>query len=230
MSSPRSHNPAMSFPGGDTGQLSGLVNYEAEQALLGAILTRNEIWFEAAAVIRPEHFADALHARIFDAIGRTMKTGATANVITIKAEFETDPALVGHGGAQYLARLAASVVTLLNAGTDYGEVIRDLWMRRELIARADDLRAAAADTDRPADELMASAVSELTALSGEGKQTAISKRAVAESLVEAIQKPALCYSTGLEGLDDAIGGGLYAGKLYGIGARKKVGKTGASAK
>jgi replicative DNA helicase len=222
---PPLHNPPMSFHATEPALVAGLVNYEAEQALLGAILTRNEIWFEAAAIIRAEHFADALHARIFDAIGRMVKAGARADVITLKAEFETDPALVGHGGAQYLARLAASVVVLLNAGTDYGAAIRDLWMRRQLIAKADDLRAAAADTDRPADELMAATLGELTALSGEGRQTAISKRAVAESLVEGIMQPAPCYSTGIESFDEAIGGGLYSGKLYGIGARKKVGKT-----
>lgn len=221
----RLHNPASSFPEREVGPLVGLVNYEAEQALLGAILTRNEIWFEAGGIVRGEHFADALHGRIFDAMGRMVKAGKTANAITLKAEFETDPALLGRGGAAYLARLAASVVTLLNAGTDYGEAIRDLWMRRTAIARFEEWQAAFGDTDRSADELTASAVAELTALSAEGKETALGKRAVAETLVQRILKPGACYSTGIARLDEAIGGGLYAGKLYGIGARKKVGKT-----
>src|SRR5262249_15203950 len=40
-----------------------------------------------------------------------------------------------------------------------------------------------------------------------------------------IMTPAVIYPTGLAALDEAIGGGLIAGKLYGISARKKVGKT-----
>ena len=200
-----------------------LRNYDAEQALLAALLARNELWYKAAEIVRAEHFADALHGRIFSAIGRTLQAGSVANVVTLKAEFDADPALAAQGGAKYLARLSAGVVTL-HVG-DYGEVIRDLWMRRELLARIEALKAAAADTDASIDGMIAGGIGDLHGLSAQGRQTAQGKRAVAESLVGSIMRPAAVYATGLPGLDEALGGGLYAGKMVGVSARKKVGKT-----
>ncbi|HRE20440.1 MAG TPA: DnaB-like helicase N-terminal domain-containing protein, partial [Rhabdaerophilum sp.] len=41
-------------------------NLEAEQALLGAILVNNEAYDRVSDFLRPEHFFEALHGRIFD--------------------------------------------------------------------------------------------------------------------------------------------------------------------
>jgi replicative DNA helicase len=200
-----------------------LLNFDAEQALLAALLARNELWYKATEIVRPEHFADPLHGRIFAAIGRTFQAGSIANVVTLKGEFDGDPALADQGGARYLARLAAGVVTL-HIG-DYCEVVRDLWVRRELANRAEALKAAAGSPDASVEDMIASAIGDLHELSAQGRQTARSKRAVAESLVNSIMRPPAVYSTGLKGLDEALGGGLFAGKMVGVSARKKVGKT-----
>ena len=201
-----------------------LLNFDAEQALLAALLARNELWYQAAEIVRPEHFADPLHGRIFSAIGKTIQAGTIANVVTLKAEFDSDPALADQGGAKYLALLSASVVTLHNIA-DYGEVIRDLWMRRELLAHAEALKTAIGSPDASTEDMIAVAIRDLHGLSAQGRQTAQSKRAVAESLVNSIMQPAAVYPTGLEGLDEVLGGGLFAGKMVGVSARKKVGKT-----
>jgi len=201
-----------------------LLNFDAEQALLAALLARNELWYQAAEIVRPEHFADPLHGRIFSAIGKTIQAGTIANVVTLKAEFDSDPALADQGGAKYLALLSASVVTLHNIA-DYGEVIRDLWMRRELLAHAEALKTAVGSQDASTEDMIAVAIRDLHGLSAQGRQTAQSKRAVAESLVNSIMQPAAVYPTGLEGLDEVLGGGLFAGKMVGVSARKKVGKT-----
>ena len=39
---------------------------EAEQQLLGAILTDNDIFDRVASIIRAEHFYDPVHTRIFE--------------------------------------------------------------------------------------------------------------------------------------------------------------------
>ena len=39
---------------------------EAEQQLLGAILTNNEVYDRIATLIGPQHFYDPVHARIFE--------------------------------------------------------------------------------------------------------------------------------------------------------------------
>ena len=45
-------------------------NYEAEQALLGAILVNNRVFDQVTEFLRPEHFADPLHGRIYEAVGK----------------------------------------------------------------------------------------------------------------------------------------------------------------
>ena len=39
---------------------------EAEQQILGAILTNNDIFDRVSAIIGPEHFYDQVHARIYE--------------------------------------------------------------------------------------------------------------------------------------------------------------------
>src|ERR1700746_513568 len=94
-------------------------NYEAEMARLGAILANNLVFDKVNEFLRPDHFADALHGRIYESAGKLIERGQIANALTLKTLFDQDPALIEHGGAAYLARLAASVVTIINA-EDYG--------------------------------------------------------------------------------------------------------------
>ena len=50
-------------------------NFEAEQALLGAILVNNAAYQRVAEFLRPEHFADPLHGKLFDSLTRLIERG-----------------------------------------------------------------------------------------------------------------------------------------------------------
>ena len=80
-----------------------LSNTEAEQALLGAILINNAAYGRVAEFLNPEHFANAVHGRIYAAIGKLLERGQIANPITLKNLFDQDGALAEIGGTQYLA-------------------------------------------------------------------------------------------------------------------------------
>ena len=90
-------------------------NEEAEQALLGAILVNNKAYERVAEFLRPQHFYDPVHVRIYEAITKMIERGQIANPVTLKPYFDNDPALANDGGAEYLAELAANVVTVINA-------------------------------------------------------------------------------------------------------------------
>src|SRR5207245_7693678 len=113
-------------------------NIEAEQALLGAILVNNTAYSRVAEFLAAEHFGNAVHGRIFAAIGKLLERGQIANPVTLKALFDQDGALLEVGGAQYLARLAEAAVTIINA-EHYGRTIHDLHLRRELITIGQDV-------------------------------------------------------------------------------------------
>jgi hypothetical protein len=128
-------------------------NVEAEQALLGAILISNSAFHRVTDFLRPEHFANAVHGRIFAVAAHLISTGKPANPVTMKNLFDGDDALKSIGGAQYLARLAGAAVTIINA-EDYGRAVHDLYLRRELITLGEDVinDAFRQDLDDPARE------------------------------------------------------------------------------
>jgi len=51
-------------------------NYDAEQALLGAILVDNRTFDRVHEFLRPDHFFDVLHGRIYEAIARLIEREA----------------------------------------------------------------------------------------------------------------------------------------------------------
>ncbi|GEK96277.1 replicative DNA helicase [Gluconobacter kanchanaburiensis NBRC 103587] len=104
----------------------------AEQALLGAILTNNKAYERVSDFLEPAHFSDALNGRIYEAIARRIERGQLADPVTMRAEFEHTGILDAAGGPVYLAKLLTAMVGIVNAG-DYGRVIHDAWVRRQLI-------------------------------------------------------------------------------------------------
>ena len=107
-------------------------NTQAEQALLGALLANNKAYERVSEFLAVEHFADPVHGRIFSAIQRRCEAGQIADAVTLRGEFEHSGALDEVGGTAYLAQLLSAMVGIINAG-DYGRVIRDAWVRRQLI-------------------------------------------------------------------------------------------------
>jgi replicative DNA helicase len=107
-------------------------NTQAEQALLGALLANNKAYERVSEFLSAEHFIDPVHGRIFTAIQRRCEAGQIADAVTLRGEFEHNGALDEVGGTAYLAQLLSAMVGIINAG-DYGRVIRDAWVRRQLV-------------------------------------------------------------------------------------------------
>ena len=73
-------------------------NYEAEHAILGAILVNNRNYEKVSEFLRPEQFVNPIHGRIFEVCGRLIDKGSQADPVTVKGFLEQDGALgeVGH--------------------------------------------------------------------------------------------------------------------------------------
>ncbi|MEO3429639.1 replicative DNA helicase [Pelagibius sp. CAU 1746] len=207
-------------------------NDEAEQALLGAILANNAAYEKVADFLRPEHFSDGVHARIFEACGKLIERGQIANAIQLKNLFEQESALAEVGGAQYLAQLQSSYVTIINA-VDYGKTIHDLYLRRQLINLGEDMVNDAFDYDLDIDasQQIALAEDKLYKLAEIGETEgglAPFKSAVLESLhmaEAAMKRDGLAgVASGLNDLDKLLGG-FHPSDLLILAARPSMGKT-----
>ncbi len=171
---------------GDAGYRSPPRNIEAEQALLGAILVNNSAYHRVSEFLLADHFAEGVHGRIFAAISKLIERGQIANPVTLKNLFDQDGALQEIGGAQYLVRLATSVVTIINA-EDYGRTIHDLFLRRQLIGIGEDTvnEAYEHDLDRDARLQIEAAEKKLFDLATTGQYEG-GFRAFGQALTEAI--------------------------------------------
>src|ERR1700737_1115052 len=113
-------------------------NIEAEQALLGAVLINNDAFYRVSDFLKPGHFFETVHQKIFEIAANLIRVGKTATPITLKTFLPPDVDIAGLSVSQYLARLAAEATTVINAA-DYGRTVSALAVRRELIKIAEDM-------------------------------------------------------------------------------------------
>lgn len=104
-------------------------NPEAEQALIGAILTRPEIVPELARVLQPDDCYREAHVLILRA---AFSLGANADLVTISQALRAAGHLEKVGGTDYLFSLGEAVST--SAGwRHWAEIVRDMSIRRKAI-------------------------------------------------------------------------------------------------
>ena len=120
-------------------------NLEAEAAFLGAVLIDNRVLEELVVPLRPEHFFEPLHGRIFERVLILIDKGMVVTPVTLKPYFESDPAVAELGGTGYPARLTADGQGLL-APRELAQQIYDLALLRELVSVGRELVEHALDT------------------------------------------------------------------------------------
>jgi len=206
---------------------------EAEQQLLGAILTNNDLFDRVASIVRADHFYDPVHARIFETASARIAKNNLASPVTLKAFMEDDSGLAELGGPAYLVRLAGAAISSF-AVRDYAEMIYDLAIRRELITVGNDIAAKAArvDVDSEPKEQIVDAEQKLYALAEQG-QTEQGFQSFLTAVTNAVKVANAAYqregglagvSTGLVDMDKKLGG-LHRSDLLILAGRPSMGKT-----
>lgn len=206
-------------------------NVEAECAFLGALLHNNKV-LDRVPDLDPVHFAHPANARIFSEMKRLIGAGRVADAVTLKSVFENADILDDVGGTAYLVQLLSSMVGIINAG-DYARVIRDCWVRREMIEAGERLVNSAFGEvpDAESSAIAAEAIARIdAAVGGTGTlnrsiTTLDSAMDAAIAAMEAAQdrKGPAGVSTGFQCIDARLGG-LEPGHVYVIAGRPGMGK------
>ena len=208
-------------------------NIEAEQQLLGAVLTNNDVYDRISSLIRAEHFFEPVHQRIFEIAAARIQKNALASPVTLKAFMEDDPGLKELGGPGYLIRLAGAGISAYVA-RDYAQMIYDLAVRRDLIRLGQDIsaRAAKVEVDSEPREQIVEAEQRLYKLAEQG----VAERgfqSFLKAVTDAVNMANAAYqregqlsgiSTGLVDLDKKLGG-LHPSDLIILAGRPSMGKT-----
>ncbi len=208
-------------------------NYEAERALLGAVLMNNRSFERVSEFLAHDHFADPVNGRIYQACAKLIEQGHQANPVTLKTYLERDDLVIAAGGMKYIAGLAASAVTIINAA-DYGKLVYDLYLRRELIALGENMVNEAFES-RPDETAMGQIedteqqlfnLASSSSVEG-GFQSFETALGAAIGLAEAAHRRegALAgVTTGLRDLDKKLGG-MHPSDLLILAGRPSMGKT-----
>jgi replicative DNA helicase len=208
-------------------------NIEAEQQLLGAILTNNDVFDRISSLVKAEHFFDPVHQRIYEIASARIQKNALASPVTLKGYFEDDTGLKELGGPTYLVRLAGAAISAY-AARDYAQMIYDLAVRRELIQLGRDIAAQAAKVEvasEPRDQII-EAEQRLYKL---GEQGTVERgfQSFLKAVTDAVNVANAAYqrdgglagiSTGLIDMDKKLGG-LHPSDLLILAGRPSMGKT-----
>ena len=206
---------------------------EAEQQLLGALLTNNDVYDRVASIIKPHHFYDPVHERIYETAVARIAKGNLASPVTLKAFLEDDEGLKELGGPAYLARLAGAAISAF-AVRDYAQMIHDMAVRRELIALGQEIagKAIRADVDCEPKDQIVEAEQKLYKLSEQG-QSESGFQSFLRAVTDAVNVANAAYqrdgglagvSTGLADMDKKLGG-LHKSDLLILAGRPSMGKT-----
>lgn len=210
-----------------------LCNLEAEQSLLGALLLNNATYERVSDYLKPEHFADDINGQIYEMISLFVGRGQVADPITLRDYFNAKEALKTYGGAKYLFDLAASVISTISVA-DYGQLIYDLYLKRQLISIGEDIivKARTPELEVAAFHQIEDAERRLynLATQGTGNNNPVP---FSEALTQAIQTAEVAYkrdshvvgvTTGLADLDKWLGG-FHPSDLIVLAGRPSMGKT-----
>ncbi|MBN2675701.1 MAG: replicative DNA helicase [Alphaproteobacteria bacterium] len=208
-------------------------NIEAEQALLSAILLNNRIYERVSDFLRAHDFAETAHQKIYDACELLISKGHLADPITLKNYFEQSGTLDDVGGFEYLAKIADSGLSAVNA-VEYARLIHDRSIRRNLIDIGQEIVAEAytPDLEKPATSQIETAEQKLFELATRG-ETEARLEDFKSSLQKSLEMTEYALkmdgnlsglSTGFYGLDKKLGG-LHGSDLIILAARPAMGKS-----
>ena len=139
---------------------------DAERSIIGAILLDSDAITAVAQSLKPEHFYKESHSDIVKAMLQLFEKREPIDLVTLTAQLKKNNKLDKVGGAAFISEIASGVPTAAHV-TQYAQIIRDHWVKRQLIAASVKLSQSAYDETHDVRELLDEAEQSVFALSQE---------------------------------------------------------------
>lgn len=205
---------------------------DLESVILGACLTETTAMVLVGDKLSPEMFYETKFGEIYSALLSMYHSGKAIDLVTVRAELASRGKLEAVGGAYELVRLAGRVAS--SAHLEYHALIlRQMYIRREMIAGLHTLLASAADESVD----LSVALADLHRLAGHLESGAVSDNCLRDmerlmqDTLEQMDKRVENNRNGITGIPtglrelDRLTAGWQQGDLNIIAARPSVGKT-----
>jgi len=203
---------------------------EAELAVLGSILIDNEAMLIVSDFLKPDHFYFPNHRLIYEAMAYLYENRSAIDIVTVAERLKESKKLTKVGGKAYLSKLANEVPTSANVES-YGQIIKSLSAKRELITAAAKISESAFSATVGSNQLLDMAEQEIFALTERHiKNKPISIREVLTSSFDRLDELQKMgdglrgIPSGFKNLDDTLAG-MQNSNLIVLAARPGVGKT-----
>ena len=203
---------------------------EAEQAVIGSMLTDSDAVTSAIEVLKPEDFYREDNKEIYEAILNLYNRSEPIDIITVKAELESMGKFEKVGGLEYLAELPDKVPTTANA-MKYIKIVEEKSTLRRLIKTANEIIELGYSPTEEVDDIMEGAEKKIFNIMQEKNQKGYSP--LKDVLVESFTKLEELYNrkqhitgvpSGFIELDYRTAG-FHGSDLVLIAARPAMGKT-----
>jgi len=203
---------------------------EAETSILGSILIDKEAIVSVASFLLPEHFYNTANGQIYSACVDLYQDRKPIDLVTLREKLKSKKILPKIGGSSYLTGLINGVPSSAHI-EEYGQIVKNLYTKRELISAAGRISEASFDEGQMAAEALDQAEQLIFGLSQKHlSQVFIPiKEALADSFdrLDELHKSAgglRGVPTGFHSLDNALAGFQNSNLLI-LAARPGVGKT-----
>jgi len=203
---------------------------EAEQAILGCMLTDKDAVVSAIEVLKEESFYREDNRAIFAAIYALYSKSEPVDIITVKAELVETGNFERVGGLEYLASLPERVPTTANVDK-YIKIVEEKAALRDLITTSNELVALGYDETEDVDNIMDMAEKKVFELASKKNTKGYSP--LRDVLVESFDKIEKLYNNkgAFSGIPtgfydfDRITSGLHGSELIILAARPAMGKS-----
>ncbi len=203
---------------------------EAEQAVIGSMLTDSDAVYSAIESLKPEDFYREDNKLIYEAILNVYSKAEPIDIITLKAELASMGKLDAVGGLEYIAELPDKVPTTANVDR-YIKIVEEKSMLRNLIKTANEIISMGYDQTEDVSDVMD--VAEQKIFDVMQKKNSTGYTSIKDVLVESFTKLEELYNqkqhvtgvpTGFIDLDKMTAG-LHGSELILIAARPAMGKS-----
>ena len=128
-------------------------NLEAEQMVLGTLLTFPDSWPKIAGTVSADDFYPEKHRIIFAAISELQRTGCPIDFVSLNDILKTQGNLETSGGAGYLVEMTYQVVTSETSGW-YARKVKDLSLKRAMYRALTDTARVVCDENADISEAL----------------------------------------------------------------------------
>ena len=203
---------------------------EAEQAIIGSMLTDRDAVISSIEVLKEEDFYREDNRAIYAAILNLYNRSEPIDIITVKAELESMGKFEQVGGLEYLAELPEKVPTTANA-EKYIKIVEEKSILRRLIKTANEIIELGYSPTEDVEDIMEGAEKKIFDIMQQKNQKSYTP--IKDVLVESFTKLEELYNrkqhitgvpTGFSELDYKTAG-LHGSDLILIAARPAMGKT-----